>query len=373
MELVVGLLVFLVLLNTKRVWGWVSDWELPSFELPSSKTKRLDKLNRNTVVEIPKPATIDEAFEGFIGNEGAILQVKRMLRYAEQTGEKRLPNLGLFGPKSTGKTELARRISKALDLPTLTLSKSTLNSEESFFAEVSKEIEDFSDGMLIAPPMIIFIDEVHVLPRRIQDSLLTALERDDRCFRSKSGDINTHNITFIMATTDPGKLAEAFQSRLHIFWLDPYSVSQIVEILKMRRRTDDEIDSLTLFVKDDALEFIARAARGVPRKAIELLRQVGVALSLGDIAPTLEDIKRDLRRTMACDAHGLIEVDRRYLRMLQQHNLAGLGLLCAALGMDKDNIEKGIEPWLIQNGWVERTARGRKLSPKGFVFVENYL
>ena len=334
MEIVIGIIIFIALLNIKKIGGWILEWEWPDFT-----STKLDKLNSITPIQRQQPANIDEAFNGFIGNEGAILSLKRMLRYAEQNNQLRLPNLGFFGPKSTGKTELARRISAALGLPTLTLSKSTLNSEESFFKEVSKEIEDFADGMAIAPPMIIFIDEVHVLPRRIQDSLLTALERDDRCFRSKSGDINTQNVTFIMATTDPGKLADAFKSRLTVFWLEPYSVREIVEILKIRRRADEEIDSMTLFIGDDGLEFIARAARAVPRKAIELLRQVGMAISLGEIGPSLNEIKKDLRRTMSCDAHGLVELDRKYLRILQERNLVGLSLLSAAIGMDKENIE----------------------------------
>lgn len=317
--------------------------------------------------------TIEKVFDGFIGNEGTIEQLKRLLQYANLKGQNRLPNIGFFGPKSTGKTELAHRISKALGVPTLTLSKSTLNSEESFFKEVSKEISEFSGDTGIAPPMVIFIDEVHVLPRRIQDSLLTALERDDRCFRSKLGDINTHNVTFIVATTDPGKLAEPFISRLSVFWLEPYNVNEIVQILQWRRKNDNAIDPITMFIPDDGLVLIAKAARGVPRKAIELMQQVGVAISLQIIQPTAEEIKEDLRRTLNCDEFGLVEMDKKYLKTVRDFGIAGLGLLCSALGQSKENIEQHIEPWLIQTGFIERTAKGRKLTPKGSLWTEGNL
>ena len=365
MAIVIGIVLFICLLFTGTIINKMKDF------LWNRKVKAFDNLNENYINK--DKISPEEAFQGFVGNEGAVLQIQRLLRYAEQTGERRLPNLGFFGPKSTGKTELARRIAKAMNIPTLTLSKSTLNSEESFFAEVSKEITEYADGMAIAPPMIIFLDEVHVLSRKIQDSLLTALEGSDRCFRSKAGDIDTRNITFIMATTDPGKLAEAFKSRLTVFWLEPYSVSQIMDMLKLRRVLDDDIDKTAMFLDDNSLEFIARASRAIPRKAIELLRQTAMTISLGDIGTDFEDIKKDLFRTMACDSHGLVEVDRKYLRYLHERKIAGLSLLCSALGMDKENIENGIEPWLVQNQWVERGPRGRQLTQKGSILVENYL
>ena len=191
-----------------------------SFGLPQNKETK--KSRRDTAEENGERIVIsqdlkiedeisieDEAFQGFVGNEVAITKLKRLIRYARMRSIS-LPNLGLFGPRSTGKTELCRRIARAMGLPVLTLSKSTLNSEESFFKEVTKELSNNSDGMLCPDSMIVFIDEVHVLSQRIQDSLLTALERDDRCFRSKHGDIDTRNITFIMATTEPGKLSQPF-------------------------------------------------------------------------------------------------------------------------------------------------------------------
>lgn len=311
---------------------------------------------------------VNEVFKGFIGNEGAIHLLKRELKFAINTNNK-MPAIGLFGPPSTGKTELAKRIARALQVPMLTFSKSTLAREENFFNEVAKEIEYAAEGMLVAPPMVIFIDEAHVLPGRIQDSLLTALENDDRCFRSSAGDINTHNITFIIATTDPGKLRPAFRSRLFQINLNPYSLEEIVEILKWRIENDDDIHASARFIPDEALFHIARGARAIPRQAIDLVRMVAKGISLGDVQPTLEGIQEDMWYTLGCDRNGLLAIDRKYLHYLDEHEHAGLTLLVSALGIDKDNIVHVIEPWLIQNNLIERHRSGRKITPKGSLLV----
>ena len=359
MELFVGFIIFCL------IFGWKYMKRLRN--LFPQNTERIQK--KVIAQQAAAHESIDDIFEGFIGNEGAVYLLKRELRFARQSLENKLPAFGLFGPPSTGKTELARRITKALGLPMLTLSKSTLSKEENFFNEVSKEIEDVSDGMLVAPPMVIFIDEAHVLPGRIQDSLLTALESDDRCFRSALGDINTHNITFIIATTDPGKFRSAFRSRLFEINLESYTIEQIVEILKWRRKNDKDINAFSLFIPDEALAYIAKAARATPRRAIDLLKVVAKAIFLGDVEPTLEDIQGDMWRTLSCDRNGLVGIDRKYLRFLADRETAGLSLLVAALGMDKDNITNVIEPWLVQNELIERSRAGRSITIKGYLLV----
>jgi Holliday junction DNA helicase RuvB len=279
----------------------------------------------------------------------------------------------LFGSKSTGKTELFRRIGEALQIPALVLSKSTLSTEENFFKEVAKEIDDVSGGMLTPEPMLIFIDEVHVLSRRVQDSLLTALESDDRCFRSKHGDINTKNITFVVATTDPGKLSEAFLSRLLIINLEPYTTQEIVNILKYRRARDAHIDVAARALDDHSLELIAKAARTTPRKAIEILKQISVAVALKEIDPDYHSIMVDLYMTLGTDHNGLTEDDKKYLKFLKANGSIGLNSLAAALDTEPNNIKEIIEPYLIRLGLVRMNRSGRMLTPMGDNFVRSNL
>lgn len=314
--------------------------------------------------------TPEEAFDGFVGNEQATSQLIRLIKYAQLNNEVKLPSLGLFGPKSVGKTEIARRLAKAMNLPMLTFSKSTLTSEENFFKQVSKEIKDFSGGMLVAPPMIIFLDEAHILPRRIQDSLLTALEKDDRCFRSKAGDINTHNITFIVATTDPGKLTPALVSRLTTFMLRPYTTDEIVKILKNRIFSDENLDRSLLEVPNEVFQFVAVVSRGIPRKAIEILQQTGIALALDEVPMTPEAIRNDLKYILDCDDMGFTHLDKQYIKLLQLNEQMGVNFMAVSLNTDKENVTNFIEPWLFQNGLIEVSRNGRKLTPKGNTLAE---
>jgi Holliday junction DNA helicase RuvB len=308
---------------------------------------------------------IDFIFKDFIGNKQAVETIKRLIKYSKINGIRKLPNIGLFGPRSTGKTELYRRIARAMGIPSLALSKSTINSEETFFKQVSKEIQGYSGGALVAPYMIIFIDEVHILSKRIQDSLLTALESDDRCFRTKFGDIDTSNITFIVATTDPGKLSPAFISRLTVLELKMYDQEEIMEIIYARMHNDKTIDECIRVIDRDTVKLIANASRLIPRKAIEILKQTSYAIAVDDIGCDYEDVLQDLKNTVGCDERGITEVDLKYLKFLKHNGSAGLMTLSSYLDTDKDNIENYIEPWLIRNGFITKGARGRSITSTG--------
>lgn len=362
MEYIAGITIFILLFWGRHVFRLIS-FLARKIRLPTFRLEKKEKVVRHYI-------NVDEVFDGFIGNEKAVHLLKRELKFSINSQQK-MAAIGLFGPPSTGKTELARRISKALGLPLITFSKSTLSKEEHFFNEVTKEIEDVSGGMLMAPKMVIFIDEAHILSGRIQDSLLTALENDDRCFRSAHGDINTHNITFVIATTDPGKLRPAFRSRLLKINLNPYSLEEIVEILKWRIDNDDEIHASARFIEHAALYHIAKAGRAIPRQAIDLVKMVAKGISLGDVQPTLEGVQSDMWRTLGCDENGLLDIDRKYLRFLSRRESAGLSLLTSALGLDKDDITEVIEPWLIQNELIERHRSGRRITPKGSYLVSD--
>ncbi len=365
----VSLIVGCVLFYMLCLGGWRKLYNLCKRLVTSKKVIEKDNA-QSAIYEHSFSISPDEAFEGFIGNQQAVGQIKRLIRYAQQQKEVKISSLGLFGPKSVGKTELARRIAKAMNLPMLTFSKSTLTSEENFFKQVAKEIKEFSGGTLMAPPMIIFIDEAHVLPRRIQDSLLTALEKDDRCFRSKAGDINTHNITFIIATTDPGKLTPALISRLSTFVLKTYTTQEIVRILKNRIMSDANIDKSLIFIPNEVFEFVAIVSRGVPRKAIEILQQTGIALALDEVERTPEAIKADLKYMLDCDEMGFTNLDKQYIKILAEFEQLGVNSLSSMLGTDRDNITNFIEPWLMQNGLIEVSRSGRKLTDKGTVLAQ---
>ena len=321
---------------------------------------------------------------GFIGNQSAVDRLKRSLRFATHRGHRWLDPIGLFGPRSTGKTELARRISQALDVPVLQLSETNLRSAEDLARGLERVAQDHGSAMrnervangsmrMRAPPTVVFIDEVHLLGRRVQDTLLTAIEPNDRTLIAAGRTIDTSQVTFIMATTDPGRLSEAFRSRITALQLTEYSVEEIVGILLSHIHDRARFPQEAELLDHNALTAISVAGRLVPRQALQLLRDVSEAVALGDATPAEGGVRRYILETRTIDSRGLAERDYRYLRSLYPDLRKGAEALAVELGEDPTTIEYDIEPFLIRQGLVQRQSGGRSLSPKGRTFYEQYV
>ena len=326
---------------------------------------------------------VHEVFEGFIGNEQAVEALTILLDYARARGRRAISSVGLFGPKSTGKTELARRMARALQVPHLELSETGLGDIDQLADRMQEKAREAGTPMtvagqdgglpvLTAPPMLVFIDEVHQLKARVQDMLLPVLEADDRTLRGSRVIINARQVSFAIATTDWGRLREAFLSRVRSIPLRPYTLDEVAAML--RHRVDalarGELDSLDIDpavvrLEPEALLAVSTAARAVPRVALDRLKDLGMALALGRHGPTTEEVWQHLQRLVPCDRNGLSPIDRRYLRALRDDAPAGLGNIATQLGTDKANVEGAIEPYLVQRGWVRRGASGRSLTPEG--------
>ena len=227
--------------------------------------------------------------------------------------------------------------------------------------------------MLQAPPMLVFIDEVHQLSVKVQDSLLTVLEPKDRMLRASAETIDAGEVSFMIATTDWGRLREPLRSRVRRIDLKPYSKEEVARMLSIQTRlafeaTDGsfDIDPAAARLGEDSLGAIATAARAVPRTAISFLREIGMALETGDLAsPDLQSVWEYLQQKIPCDRNGLTPQDLDYLRVLSDRGSAGLDNLATELGTERSNVENEIEPFLVQSGWVHRTPTGRKLTSGG--------
>jgi Holliday junction DNA helicase RuvB len=309
-------------------------------------------------------------FRDFIGNESAINQIKQMLVYSNKNKTKALPSIGLFGPKSTGKTEICRRIAFCMNVPVIHISKSILSSEKDFYEKISEEIT-IHDKTCLTENVIVFIDEAHLLSKRMQDSLLTALERDDRMYHSKYGSINTKNITWIIATTDPGKLGQAFLSRLLEINLSGYSSEEVVKIMKNKACKDLDIDRCCFLFTEEMLNFIALSGKCVPRKCYELFRQSAIHFSVTGFQLSLTNLQRYMRQSFGVVSDGYDLMDMKYLKFLSENpkQKLGLDLISTYMDMDKDTIKNNIEPWLIRNGTIIRTRSGRQITDIGMNIV----
>ena len=326
---------------------------------------------------------VHAVFKGFVGNGAAIEALSIQLRYVEQTGARAIRSVGLFGPKSTGKTELSRRLARALGVPYLPLSETGLRDidqladrmqERAREAGMPMTVVDHQGGQAVlrSPTMLVFIDEVHQLSARVQDTLLPVLEADDRILRGSRVIIDARDVSFVIATTDWGKLRDAFRSRVRAVMLEPYSAEEVVQMLRCRieatseaHDSDRDIDPLVGELSEDALFAISIAARAVPRVALDLLREIGMALRIRICGTDAEAVWEHIQKMVPCDRQGLTSRDRKYLRIVANRGPIGLDSIATELGIDRSNVEGAIEPFLAQMGWVQRGSTGRTLTTSG--------
>ena len=379
--------------------GASSTYDL-SDEEATGKSRRygLQAMQRNADEESSNGGTVDvisdifvhEVFKGFVGNKAAVATLSIQLHYVEETGGTSIRSVGLFGPKSTGKTELSRRLASALDVPYLPLSETSLRDIDQLAERMQKlaretgtpmRVIDQQGGQAVlrSPPMLVFIDEVHQLSARVQDTLLPVLEADDRMLRGSSVTIDAHDVSFIIATTDWGKLREAFLSRVRAVPLEPYTTEEVVQMLRYRiesasleHGTENDIDPAVGTLEDDALNAIATAARAVPRVALDLLREIGMALRIGIHGSNVDAIWEHLQRMVPCDRRGLRSLDRKYMRIVANRGPIGLDNIATELGTDRSNIERAVEPFLAQMGWLQRGPMGRTLTSEGRRLLSRY-
>ena len=327
---------------------------------------------------------VNEVFDGFIGNDGPVTRLKRALTITLLEGNEWLDPVGLFGPKSTGKTELAGRVAEALRVPRAEVSETTLRSADDLASKIQQtadesgaiirnEIDANGATILRAPPMVVFIDEVHLLRPRVQDSLLKAMEPDDRTLISNLGTFDTRQVTFIVATTHPGNLGAAFRSRVSRYELAEYDLSELVRILAAHRERRSDIAPEASQFSDECLAIFARVGRLVPREALRLMRDAASAVRVGFIDPTPESLRKQYREEYGADDElGLRERDRDYLRVLFPDQVFGVEALAAQLGMDTHTLSDDLEPYLLRLGLIELGRRGRNLTRRGRELVSSF-
>ena len=351
-------------------------------EAPKASYKSGDR-EAEAVAAATSDNLIHPVMKGFVGNRAAVEALSIQLRYVEQTGVRAIRSVGLFGPKSTGKTELSRRLASALEVPYLPLSETGLRDIDQLAERMQERAREAGKPMTVVDhqggqavlrsrPMLVFIDEVHQLSARVQDTLLPVLEADDRMLRGSRVIIDARDVSFVIATTDWGKLREAFRSRVRAVMLEPYNTDEVVQMLQYRieaaprdHGTVADVDPAVGQLSEDALVAIATAARTVPRVALDLLREIGMAIRIGICDPGVDAVWGHLQRMVPCDRRGLTSRDRKYLRIVANRGPIGLDNIATELGIDRSNLEGAIEPFLAQMGWVQRGSMGRTLTTSG--------
>ena len=300
-----------------------------------------------------------KTFDDYVGQERHKDNLRVFVEAARRRQEP-LDHLLLSGPPGLGKTTLAQILAHEMGVE-LHMTNGPVVEHKGALAGILTKL---------GPRDILFIDEIHRLNPVVEESLYPALEdfridvmTGEGAFAS-SLQIGINPFTLVGATTRTGMLTAPLFSRFgHILRLDFYPVEDLARIVtRSAGLMGVEIDAL-------AARLIAERSRGTPRVANRLLRRVrdfAEVLGSGRVdAKTVEVASKRLE----IDAAGFDEMDRRLLHVIisdYEGGPVGVETLSAALGEPRDTIEDVYEPYLIQQGYVGRTPRGRVATRKAF-------
>jgi len=302
-----------------------------------------------------RPLALDE----FVGQPSLKEQLGIFLQAARRRGEA-LDHVLFHGPPGLGKTTLAAILAHELGVEITQTS-----------GPVIERPGDLA-GLLtnLGPRGILFVDEIHRLSPVVEEYLYPALEDFtldillDRGPSARSLKLNLERFTLVGATTRAGLLSAPLRARFGVtLRLDYYDAKDLAAIVLR------SAGILGVEIAPEAAVELARRSRGTPRVANRLLRRVrDFALVKADGVITLP-VTHEALQLLGVDPRGLDEMDRRLLEALivkYQGGPVGLGTLAVVVGEEADTLEDVYEPYLIQEGFLKRTARGREATPLAY-------
>lgn len=300
-----------------------------------------------------------DSFDEYIGQKDVKENIKVFVSAAKMRGTS-LDHVLLYGPPGLGKTTLAHIIANELGSNIKTASGPTIEKSGDLAAILST----------LEPNDVLFIDEIHRIPRYIEEILYSAME-DFKLDIIIGSDGQSRNIkidlppfTLVGATTRAGDLTAPLRDRFGIVSkLEFYSNEELSLIVKRSSRV------LSLEIEDEAAYEIAKRSRKTPRIANRLLKRVSdFALVNGNGIITLDIVKSSLKR-LKIDESGLDSTDIEYLmNIINKFNGGPVGIesIASSIGEEATTIEDVIEPFLLQEGYVKRTSRGRVITEKTY-------
>jgi len=301
-------------------------------------------------------------------------KAKKMLELLSHSYKRRkiMPPVGIFGGSGLGKTKLVTEWANEIGAKQIYINGTAVKDAlafRKFFEEARKNTSNY---------YIIFVDECHGLPNKVQENLLSVLEEpailctvapkdmgfiqciDGGSFIEK-GDVVREalpkNMSFALATTDPAELKESILNRLRKINLEPYTIEDKIQIairhLNQHKHYGEVVPAA-----------LAQRSRSIRHLKDELCETFIDIYNLYD--GNQHDAIRILDDILGIDEDGVNDQDQDYLSYLADNNVVGLETMAGKLRVDKKEVLKKIEPFLLERGWVKITGKGRRLTEAGY-------
>ena len=285
------------------------------------------------------------SFEDVVGQKDSVNRLK-IFTHSSKVNGNTMPHVLIDGPPGLGKTTLASAIANEIDCDLITTNAASIRS-----------VKNMTRYLLnIGANTVLFIDEIHRLPKIVEEFLYPVMEdfKATIVMDSEPEEIDIPKFTLVGATTSCGSLSQPFLDRFVVKeHLNFYDVDDLAKLARLN------LEKMELKVSDNDLVEIAKRSKGTPRI---LNARLEWFKSYKTFYPEESDIDL-IFNVQGIDEKGMDENDRRYLDILKKNigNPVGIKSISGMTGIAMDTIENSIEPYMVRQGFIIRTQKGRIL------------